>query len=86
MNIFYLDSSPVLAAQMQCDKHVVKMVLESTQMLTTACGLHGYIFWKYRPTPWFPRGEVELFREGDELPVVGKQFYKPTYINHPSTH
>ena len=36
MNIFYLDTDPVLAAQMQCDKHVVKMILESAQMLCTA--------------------------------------------------
>jgi len=36
MNIFYLNSDPVLAAQMQCDKHVVKMILESAQLLCTA--------------------------------------------------
>ena len=36
MNIFYLDKNPVVAAQMQCDKHVVKMILESAQMLSTA--------------------------------------------------
>jgi hypothetical protein len=36
MNIFYLDTSPHLAAQYLCDKHVVKMILESAQMLSTA--------------------------------------------------
>jgi hypothetical protein len=36
MNIFVLDENPVLAAQHQCDKHVVKMVLESAQLLSTA--------------------------------------------------
>ena len=36
MNIFYLDEDPVLAAQMHCDKHVVKMILESAQLLSTA--------------------------------------------------
>ena len=36
MNIFYLDSDPVKAAQIQYNKHVVKMVLESAQMLCTA--------------------------------------------------
>ena len=35
MNIFYLDRDPKLAAQMMCDKHVVKMILESAQMLST---------------------------------------------------
>jgi hypothetical protein len=33
MNIFVLDYDPVNAAKMQCDKHVVKMPLESAQLL-----------------------------------------------------
>ena len=41
MNIFVLDRNPVVAAQMQCDRHVVKMVLESAQMLSTAVNLLG---------------------------------------------
>lgn len=36
MNIFYLDRDPVKAAQQMCDRHVVKMILESAQMLCTA--------------------------------------------------
>lgn len=36
MNIFYTDSDPVKAAQNLCDKHVVKMIVESCQMLSTA--------------------------------------------------
>jgi len=35
MNIFILDEDPVIAAQLQCDKHAVKMVVESAQMLST---------------------------------------------------
>jgi hypothetical protein len=35
MNIFVLDKDPIKAAQMLCDKHVVKMILESAQMLCT---------------------------------------------------
>ena len=35
MNIFVLNQDPIKAADMQHNKHVVKMVLESTQML---CG------------------------------------------------
>ena len=35
MNIFFLDKDPTLAAQAQCDKHVVKMILESAQLLCT---------------------------------------------------
>ena len=36
MNLFYLSRDPVEAARMQCDKHVVKMILEAAQMLSTA--------------------------------------------------
>ncbi len=36
MNIFVLDKSPIKSAQMQHNKHVVKMILESAQMLCSA--------------------------------------------------
>lgn len=36
MNIFILDIDPTVAATMQCDKHVVKMIVESAQMLCSA--------------------------------------------------
>ena len=36
MNIFILDKNPKVAARLQCDKHVVKMIVESAQMLSTA--------------------------------------------------
>ena len=35
MNIFALDLDPRKAAQAHCDKHVVKMILESAQILST---------------------------------------------------
>ena len=37
MNIFVLDDSPMVSAKYACDKHVVKMILESAQML---CSVH----------------------------------------------
>jgi hypothetical protein len=36
MNIFFLDSDPKKCAEQHCDKHVVKMILESAQLLSTA--------------------------------------------------
>lgn len=33
MNIFILDRDPAIAASYQCNKHVVKMILETAQML-----------------------------------------------------
>ena len=32
MNIFYLDKDPKEISEMQCDKHCVKMILESYPM------------------------------------------------------
>ena len=36
MNIFYLHREPDIAAQMHVDKHCVKMILETCQLLSTA--------------------------------------------------
>jgi hypothetical protein len=33
VNVFILDADPVLAARAQCDRHVVKMTLETAQLL-----------------------------------------------------
>ena len=45
MNIFVLDKDPIVAAQSQHNKHVVKMVVETTQLLSTSlrllCGPHA---------------------------------------------
>ena len=40
MNIFAVHEDPIVAAQMLCDRHVVKMTLETAQMLCTT--LHDY--------------------------------------------
>lgn len=45
MNIFVLDTNPEQAAKYHCNAHVVKMVLETAQILCTAHQFHG------RPTP-----------------------------------
>lgn len=36
MNIFYLSNDPEDCAKQHCDKHVVKMILESAQLLSNA--------------------------------------------------
>ena len=41
MNIFLLDKNITKCAQYHCDQHVVKMILESTQILCTVSYLHG---------------------------------------------
>lgn len=42
MNIFILDEDIELCAQSHCDQHVVKMILESAQMLCTALNKKGH--------------------------------------------
>ena len=49
MNIFVVDKDPELAATMLCDKHVVKMILETAQMLCTVSRHHGHDM-QYRST------------------------------------
>ena len=41
MNIFFLSLDPDEAARFHCDKHVVKMILESAQLLYTAHWVYG---------------------------------------------
>lgn len=41
MNIFFLDRDVSACAKMHCDKHVVKMIVESAQLLSTALREHG---------------------------------------------
>lgn len=51
MNIFILHESAPLAAAMHCDKHVVKMVLETAQILATVHHIYGNgAAVKYKPT------------------------------------
>ena len=42
MNIFILDNEIRKCAQYHCDQHVVKMILESVQMLCTALNKKGF--------------------------------------------
>ena len=42
MNIFVLHNNPTTAAQHACDKHVVKMILESAQMLCTVAHANNF--------------------------------------------
>ena len=42
MNLFVLDEDPAVAAEYHCDKHVVKMILETAQILSTVHRKYGY--------------------------------------------
>lgn len=51
MNIFVVDLDPKKAARDLCDRHVVKMTLESAQILSTVSFRHGI------PGPYLPTHE-----------------------------
>ena len=78
MNIFFLDTDPKIAAQQHCDKHVVKMIIEYAQLLSTAHRLLDgaqYV----QPNQYnrqMKRWKLEDYRE----PIL----YKASHINHPS--
>lgn len=78
MNIFVLDENPVLAAQQQCDKHVVKMIVESAQMLSTAHRmLDGVV--ERRPSK-SGKTTVNYYKLEDEREDI---LYKAVHFNHP---
>jgi hypothetical protein len=50
MNIFFLDADPVKAAEMHCDKHVCKMIIETAQMMSSVQARYGLENPPYKPT------------------------------------
>jgi len=78
MNIFVLDLDPVKAAQLQCDKHVVKMILETAQLLCTA---HRMIDGKLVETKTASGRKGRHYQLDDEREDI---LYKACHYNHPS--
>ena len=78
MNIFAVHNDPTIAAQSLVDKHIVKMVLESCQLLSTAHRiLDGTEYIDKTKTG----RNVKRWRLSDERETV---LYSATHINHPS--
>lgn len=78
MNIFYLHEDPKTCAEMHCDKHVVKMILEYAQLLSTA----------HRVLDGDP--SIELSVSGRKVkrwrlknPDMDSRLFAATHINHP---
>lgn len=77
MNLFILDTCPTTAAQLQCNKHVVKMIVETAQLLSTAHRLlDGNEYIELVKGRRLRRWRLSDKRE-DRL-------YKATHWNHPS--
>jgi len=79
MNLFYLHKDPVQSAEMHCDKHVVKMIIEYAQMLSTAHRmLDGTQY-----TDASSGRRIQRWRlDNSNMDGV---LYKASHINHPST-
>lgn len=78
MNIFYLDRSAEKAAEMLIDKHVVKMVLETAQLLCTA---HRYLDGENGIKLSAAGRRLQIWTHPDSL--YEKILYKATHFNHP---
>lgn len=78
MNIFYLDSSPSKSARLHCDKHVVKMIVEYAQLLSTAHRvLDGDMYIDNSSGR-----KIKRWRLSDSN--YEATLYKASFINHPS--
>lgn len=78
MNIFFVDRDPFDAAKCLVDKHVVKMILETAQILCTAQRMH--------------RGNMMVVKQNgrnvkkwimDDV-ELNDSLYSATHVNHPS--
>lgn len=81
MNIFYIDESPIIAAQMQCDKHIPKMIVESAQMLSTAHRMLDGT--EEKRLSKSGKRTVKYYKHHDD--ILEKYLYKAVHFNHPST-
>jgi hypothetical protein len=82
LNIFVLNENPILAARDHCNKHVVKMILESAQMLSTA----HWIGWQ-RMLKIDPDLKSKELMERLSLEVDPRLLppWKMTHVDHPCT-
>ncbi len=78
MNIFYLHYDTKICAQEHCDKHVVKMIIEYAQLLSTAHRLLDGTMYLDKTANGrnIKRWKLADYRE----PIL----YKASHINHPS--
>ena len=80
MNIFVLDENPLRAAEQMCDKHIPKMIVETTQMLCTA---HRYL----DGTEWTDYAKngrrIKRWKHETDLDPLTPTLYKAAMVNHP---
>jgi hypothetical protein len=79
MNIFYLDTDPVKSAELHCDKHVVKMIIEYAQLMSTAHRVLDGDLYEDRTAN---NRRIKRWRLNDSN--MENVLYKASHINHPS--
>jgi len=78
MNIFVLDRNPEIAAREMCDKHVVKMIVESAQMLSTC---HRMLDGTYEKRPSISGKRMVPYYKLDDWRE--DTIYKAVHFKHP---
>ena len=86
MNIFYFDECPIKSARAQPDKMLVKMPLETAQMLCTAHreldgneyadeqGLYKRAYWNHPCTIWARESSANYFWLYKHFPALGREY------------
>lgn len=77
MNIFYLSDDPVQCAEWMVDRHVIKMILETAQLLSTT---HRVLDGNQYTDKQNGRSIKRWFLEDSRESIL----YKATHVNHPS--
>ena len=78
MNIFYVNTNAELAAQSMVNRHVVKMILETAQLLSTA---HRVIDGEEYTGQSQSGRKARRWKLNNDLDTI---LYSATHINHPS--
>ena len=92
MNIFVLDEDVEKCAEYHCDKHVIKMILESAQMMSAVVRLQGYdigykLTHKNHPCTIWARKSLSNYKWLKTLTTLLNAEYRYRYdknINHKS--
>jgi len=79
MNIFRLHDDPTVSAEMMCDKHVVKMVTEYGQLLSTA---HRILDGEQYLDRTKNGSKIKRWRLAGD--AQERLLYKASHVNHPS--
>jgi len=78
MNIFFIDLDPVTCAEYHLDKHVIKMILEYSQLLSTS---HRLLDGHQSESRTKMNRRTTLWTLDDDRESL---LYKATHCNHPS--